>query len=243
MKNISEIRKEWFLEQLEALKKSGMSYSEIAKRLDMLPQSLNNIRNASRGASEKLVQKFCKEFSISHNDLLKRLKNYEHQDEKVPVVREPLVKSIDKKKIPLYDVGSIGGTNEKVATLDSVSSPVEWIDAGDWFPDATAAIRHYGDSMVEYPSGSILVLSKVQDRRLLVWGRNYCIETTEFRITKQLQDGGNDYLIGYSTNKDTYPDGKQIHPPVYIPKDETLLAIYLVLGYVLRKNIAMNPYR
>ena len=140
-----------------------------------------------------------------------------------------------KKKIPLYDdVSSIGGTNI-VANTSAVSVPSEWIDAGDWFVDATAAIRHYGDSMNEYPSGSILVLRKVNDWRLLVWGRNYCVETTEFRVTKQLQDGGDSHVIGYSTNKDTYPDGRQIHAPIYIPKDNTLLAIYIVLGCVTKE--------
>ena len=80
-------------------------------------------------------------------------------------------------------------------------APSELIDAGDWFPEATAAIRHYGDSMIEYPSGSILALKRVEDNRLIIWGRNYSIETTEFRITKRLQDGGEDYILAYSSNE------------------------------------------
>lgn len=54
--------------------------------------------------------------------------------------------------IPFYnDVASIGGNNE-------------YVDTGDWFKDATAAIRHYGESMVEYQNGCILALKEVLGR-------------------------------------------------------------------------------
>lgn len=138
-----------------------------------------------------------------------------------------------KKLIPFYDdVSTIGGLNDRVANTDP-NPPSEWIDAGDWFPEATAAIRHYGDSMVEYPSGSILALKRVNDKRLIMNGRNYVIETTEYRVTKQLQLDG-DCFMAYSTNRETYPDGRQIHSPFPIPKDE-VRHIYLVLGCVTKE--------
>ncbi len=140
-----------------------------------------------------------------------------------------------KKKIPFYDdVATIGGTNHLVANDNPEAIPSEWIDAGDWFPEATAAIRHYGDSMIEYPSGSILALKRVNDHRLIIWGRNYSIETTEFRITKRLQDGGDDYILAYSSNVSTNPDGTLIHSPIRIPKD-TIRHIDLVLGCVTKE--------
>ena len=120
-----------------------------------------------------------------------------------------------------------------VANLDN-TSVAEYIDTGDWFKEATAAIRHYGDSMVEYPSGSILALKRVYDLNLLIWGRNYCIETTEFRITKRLQDGGEDYILAYSSNTETYPDGTLIHSPIKIPK-VSIRHIDLVLGCVAKE--------
>lgn len=140
---------------------------------------------------------------------------------------------IKKKLIPFYDdVSTIGGLNDRIATADT-NNPTEWIDAGDWFPEATAAIRHYGDSMVEYPSGSILALKRVNDLRLIMNGRNYVIETTEYRVTKQLQDEG-DHFMAYSTNRETYPNGHQIHAPFPIPKD-AILHIDLVLGCVTKE--------
>lgn len=138
------------------------------------------------------------------------------------------------RRIPLYDSVSIGGNKDVVANVDEGGHVSEWIDAGDWFPEATAAIRHYGDSMVEYPSGSILALKRVNDGRLIINGRNYVIETTEFRVTKQLQYDGGDFIMAYSSNRDTYPDGRQVHSPIRIPV-ETVRHIDLVLGCVTKE--------
>ena len=138
-----------------------------------------------------------------------------------------------KRKIPLYDNPTIGGVNEMAAPVDDVATPSEWIDAGDWFPTATSAIHHYGESMVEYPSGCILALKRVNDPTLLINGENYVIETDEFRVTKQIQDDG-DFITAYSTNRETYPDGRLIHAPFQIPKDR-IRHLDLVLGCVIRK--------
>src|SRR5690606_13818482 len=84
-------------------------------------------------------------------------------------------------KIPLYeDVSTIGGTN-MVAEPNSVYYPAEYIDAGDLFPGATAAIRHYGESMIEYRSGCILLLKEVS-KEFFIWGEDYVIELPEFKI-------------------------------------------------------------
>lgn len=138
------------------------------------------------------------------------------------------------KRIPLYDdAATIGGYNDVVANVDDEARVTEWVDAGDWFPAATSAIHHYGDSMTEYPSGCILALKRVNDPRLLINGENYVIETDEFRVTKQIQDDG-DSIMAYSTNRETYPDGRLIHAPFRIPK-EAIRHIDLVLGCVIRK--------
>jgi len=138
-----------------------------------------------------------------------------------------------KKKIPLFDDATIGGVNEQVACVEDSARPTEWIDAGDWFPTATSAIHHYGDSMREYPSGCILALKRVNDCRFLLNGENYVIETDEFRITKRILDDGDD-IIAYSTNQETYPDGRLIHAPIRIPK-EAIRHFDLVLGCVITK--------
>lgn len=144
---------------------------------------------------------------------------------------------LGKKKnlIPFYDdVASIGGVNTISASMEGHMPSNEWIDAGDWFLDATAAIRHYGESMKEYPSGCILALKELHDQRQIIWGKNYCIETNEMRVTKRLQAGTDEYLMAYSTNTETYPDGHLIHEPFRIYKD-TIRRIFMVIGCVIKE--------
>jgi hypothetical protein len=144
---------------------------------------------------------------------------------------------ISNKLIPFYDdIATIGGANSNAANMQGTSSPTEYIDAGDWFREATAAIRHYGDSMTEYPPGCILALKEVQERQLIIWGKDYVIETSEYRITKRVQRGDSDaYIKAYSSNAETYPDGKLIHEPQDIAWKH-IRRIFIVLGYVVKKN-------
>ena len=145
-----------------------------------------------------------------------------------------MLKKESGRRIPLYnDTQTIGGYNDMVANVDEAVRITEYIDAGDWFPAATSAIHHYGASMIEYPSGCILALKRVDDPRLLVNGEHYVIETSEFRVTKQIVDKG-DYIMAYSTNKETYPDGELIYAPFAIPKQD-IRHMDLVLGCVIKR--------
>ena len=133
--------------------------------------------------------------------------------------------------IPFFDdVYSVGGDNEFRASVDNNGYSVEMVNTGDWFKSATAAIRHVGDSMVEYPAGSILAVRRVDDINLLVNGKAYVIETTEYRVTKLIRDEG-EYLMAYSTNTATHPDGSLIYAPMRIPKN-SIRRIDIVLGCV-----------
>lgn len=141
-----------------------------------------------------------------------------------------------KNLIPLYDdVSTIGGTS-MVADISGVSTPSEYIDAGDWFSGVTAAIRHYGDSMVEYPNGCILALRQLHEQSSIVWGRNYVVETSEIRVTKRLQTCKDDEncIMAYSTSPETYPDGQLIHEPFKIRKND-IRKVFLVLGRVVKE--------
>lgn len=137
-----------------------------------------------------------------------------------------------REKIPFYnDTPKSDNPNTITENLDNNLS---YVDAGDWFEGATSAIRHYGENMTEYPNGSILVLKKVQDIKLLIFGKNYSIETTEFRITRRLQDGGDDFILAYSTNNETNLDGTPMYPPVKIPKS-SIIRIDLILGRIIKE--------
>ena len=60
--------------------------------------------------------------------------------------------------VPFYDDVITKGSGGGSGLYDSEGShyPTEYIHTGGWFNNATGAIRHYGDSMIEYPSGCIL---------------------------------------------------------------------------------------
>ncbi len=148
-----------------------------------------------------------------------------------------------RKMIPLYDdVATIGGSDIS-ADVSGVSRANEYIDAGDWFSDVTAAIRHYGTSMSEYPNGCILALRKLNDPRSIVWGRNYVVETNETRVTKRLQTCLDDdtCIMAYSTNTETYPDGRLVHEPFKIYKED-IRRIFLVLGRVVKEYSSAPVY-
>ncbi|MDY3363306.1 peptidase S24 [Riemerella anatipestifer] len=218
------------------------------------------------GATERVVQfieykgiskyKFCKDLGFSNKfldnssnmgtDKACKILHYfpEINPEWLLTGKGEMIKSkqggeVEKSKnlIPFYDdVATIGGTDLVADTYNVVSVATDYIDAGDWFPSATAAIRHYGTSMVEYPNGCILALKRIYDTNSIVWGRNYVIETDEIRVTKRMQTCKTDdeCIMAYSTNTETYPDGQLVHEPFKIRK-ENIRRIFLVLGRVVKE--------
>ena len=141
----------------------------------------------------------------------------------------------EKNLIPFYsNVISVGGINERLANVDDTQTEnvdAQMIDTGDWFRSATSAIVQYGDSMVEYPHGSILAVRRLTDMRNITTGKSYVIETSDFRVTKQLVDADPKFFMAYSTNTELRPDGTLVHAPFKIYK-ELIRHIDVVLGCV-----------
>lgn len=159
----------------------------------------------------------------------------EDKQSKLQKIREIADTSTKKNNlIPFYeDVATIGGTSISADT-SAVANTTTYIDAGDWFKgEVSAAIRHYGDSMVEYSNGCILALKTITNQRNIVWGHNYVVETDEIRVTKRLQTCPEDKncIMAYSTNTETYPDGTLIHEPFKIHKED-IKRIFLVIGSI-----------
>lgn len=205
-----------------------MSQAAFEKQVGLSNGYVNNI---VRSPSDKIIQRITQVEEFSDlNPVWLRMGVGD-------MLKDGEAKSLNESNlIPFYDdISTIGGLNDQVAEPGPVYRPSEYINTGDWFRDATAALRHYGCSMVEYPSGCILALKEVRDKNLLIWGEDYVIETSEYRITKRVQRGvTKEYITAYSTNPDTYPDGRLIHEPIEIPIDSA--QFLLVLGYVVKKK-------
>jgi phage repressor protein C with HTH and peptisase S24 domain len=148
----------------------------------------------------------------------------------------------DKKRIPLYDTVTVGGTGV-VAEMNGGSEPAEMIDAGDWFRDSTGAMRVHGESMYpKYQSGSIVVFKEVKNRNLIVFGEDYIIETSEYRIIKRIQKGQNkDSIIACSYNEESDKFGQPIHQSLEIDMKD-IARIFRVLGCVIRNESSRIVY-
>ena len=202
------------------IKEKGLNDNIVTKDCALSVGALNKARKGTTNLGLKAVERILKIYNDINREWL--------------LTGEGEMIRGAKRRIPLYDNDvTIGGVDAMTANVGDSARPTEWIDAGDWFPNATSAMHHYGDSMTEYPSGCILALKRVNDPTLLINGENYVIETDEFRITKQLQDEG-DCIVAYSSNRETYPDGRLIHAPIRIPK-EAIRHLDLVLGCVIKR--------
>lgn len=148
-----------------------------------------------------------------------------------------IYKRANGKMIPFYDAETTGGFEGAVSSSSGEARLVGYINAGDWFDGReTAAIRHVGDSMTEYPNGCILAVREVRNRGLLVPGKNYVIETDEYRVTKRVQRGSSrDTIALYSTNRETYADGRLIHEPFEVNLED-VRRIFTVLGYIVNQQ-------
>ncbi|MDR2207122.1 MAG: helix-turn-helix domain-containing protein [Flavobacteriaceae bacterium] len=223
---------------------------DIVEKTGLKKSNISNYMNGKLEPSENFINDFEKCYNVNLDDFADSEMLKENPPEKNESVGDvqfyyPENTPAGRRLIPLYDSSSTVGSNPKsgiVAETEADNYVSEWIDPGDWFKNATAAIRHYEDSMIEYPSGCILALKEVKERQLIIWGSDYVIETNEYRITKRVQRGNDEkHIRAYSSNTETYPDGRLVHEPLDIDWND-VGRIFLVLGYVIKKGSGTMVY-
>ncbi|TDL99590.1 MAG: hypothetical protein C4K58_06780 [Flavobacteriaceae bacterium] len=215
------------------------SFNEVAKNEGITITKLEQKLGASKGV---LSRALSNNSDIQSKWLTKLVENYpQYNPEWLITGNGSMLKTNTenpeppKNMVPFYDdVHSVGGTQQLANTDASYITNVK-IDAGDWFSGATAAIRHYGDSMVEYKYGCTLVIREIRDRNEIVWGRNYVVETDEMRITKKIVEFDDKHIMCYSTNNETFPDGTLIHQPIKVKKTN-IRHLSRVLGSVNKEE-------
>ena len=213
----------------------GVSKYRFSQETGVSEVVLHNITKGKNNPSFEFIQKILNKYDAVNADWLINGIGEMLKSEQVQFY-SPENAPQNKRLIPLFDdVQTIGGS-DTVALTEANRAPAEWIDPGDWFKAATHAIRHYGESMAEYPKGCILAIKEVKDRRLIIPGKDYVIETAEYRVTKKIQFGNDSkYIVAHSTNSERYDDGSLVHQPFNIYWD-LIDNIYEVLGYVVKKG-------
>ncbi|MDA6072051.1 LexA family transcriptional regulator [Flavobacterium sp. AC] len=207
--------------------------ADLAKKLGYSKSSFSQIINEKVPLSTKFIETLC-----NANENINKVWITDLKGTMLKSTSNLLSNREDKKLIPFYD-GVVTAGMQEIAIMDATQhQPAEMIDAGDWFRDATAAMRVHGDSMYpEYKSGSIAALREVKNKRLVVYGQDYLIETTEYRVIKRLQKSDiPQNWLACSVNEEKYESsGRLIHEPFDVHIDD-VTRLYQVLGNVKRNQ-------
>lgn len=214
------------------IKYKGLTMKEFESLADL---STGYVTSMRKSFGEQKLSNVLKAFPELNRDWLlygegEMLKTEKPQEEIKEVPFEDAHKYPKGVLIPYFaDTHTRGGLTDRQAPTDIEERVTSYIESGSLFANATSAIKHFGDSMVEYPSGCVLFCRKVENPSLLVNGAPYVIETTEYRVTKKIHDKGN-FIRAFSTNEQKFPDGSLIYEPFDIPKNE-IIRMHQILGY------------
>lgn len=211
MEEISAIKRRWLEEQISSLSAKGVSKAEIARRLDMIPQSLNNILKGARGVSDAFLDKFIKAFDISQIELFP-----------VGVAKEAA--QTNAASIPLIPYDAIAG----YGSFDFQDLPVEDFYTVSELRGADFLIRVKGDSMTpKYSGGDIVACKKIDMITFWQWHKIYAICTRNQGILiKRVEEyPGNPAFITLVSENPRY-HAFQIH-------EDEIVSAALVLGAIV----------
>jgi len=126
--------------------------------------------------------------------------------------------------VPVLPIAALGGglsISESINMYDCERSisPI---------PGSTMIVPVYGDSMEpEYPSGSRVVVRKVDESIFVEWGKAYVVDTKNGAILKKIrQCQEKDYLLCCSVNSDYEP---------FVVAKKDILGLYKVLMVMAMK--------
>ncbi len=191
MSNSTEIRNEWFIQQVREQELKGMSQAEIASQLEVKPQYLNAIINGRRNASEKFVAKYCERFGVNLNDLLNRMKDYIGGSiikENENPIHIPFLKGIDIPggAVPYWDLPVSAG--KSVIEMVDKKEPDGYIKDLPGLDLAENILPVSGMSMEpEVSEGALIGVRKMNSYETLNTSRIYLIITTEDRMIKRIE--------------------------------------------------------
>ncbi len=217
MKRISVLKKEWFDAELSNLKKQGISRAEIARKMGILPQTLNNVINGTRGISDDFLDKFIATFNISQLELVKRNDGIQPI---TPIDHRFILRTdhkLESQDIPLYDLSATAGL--MAIFNDNHISPDDYLRIPN-LPPVDGAIYVRGESMTPLlKSGDIIIFKRLAlSLDSILWGQIYLLSFTA---------GGDFFTVVKYIQKSDTPDCIRLvsHNDRFQPKDIPLSSI------------------
>ena len=196
---------------------TGMSFNKLAEYIGIkTSQTLYDIKSGKHGISKDLAEKIqAKYLNINtswlltgEGEMLKSQSGGVVNDE----AGESEVSVEHVRLLPLYAQG--GSLNDFTVTVkdsdcEKVLSPVKGADF---------AIQVHGDSMSpEYPSGSLILIKKINEAAFIEWGKSYVLDTVNGSVVKMVVPSDKEGCIRcVSINPD----------PRYAPFDVPLSSVF-----------------
>lgn len=170
---------------LEFIKFKGLTMKAFEQRCDLSTGYVTSMRKGY--GSEKLnnvltaFPELNREWLLyGEGDMLSSSSSAQPQ----PSVKNERVADDEVYKVPLVPISALGGSlNDFNTTVcrddcETVISPIKDIDM---------AIKISGDSMEpEYPSGSTVLIKKINEHAFLEWGKVYVLSTCNGTVIKRL---------------------------------------------------------
>lgn len=189
---------------IEYLKREGIvrSQKEVAEKMETTPP---NVSSAVNGVETVLTKSFLQRFNRAFNYQFNEGWLIDGEGDMLTsnATTNDVFGVIDYETYLLPQSamgGSLSGFAEDGVTLqncEKVISPIKGIDF---------AISIYGDSMTpEYPSGSRVLIKKIDPSVFIDWGKVYVLDTSNGVIIKELHKNEKE---GYVTCHSINPDPK-----------------------------------
>lgn len=171
-------------EVISFLKEERVIYNEsdFAKQIEIGKSFLSDIKAGRKALSEQLVLKICKiEPRINRTWLLTGEGDMLTGEQ----AEQTIQSSIDDiHLIPLLPVSAQGGSlndfvvSIKESSCEKIISPIKGADY---------AMSVSGESMApEYPSGSQILIKRIDEKAFIDWGRVYVLDTCNGTVIKRL---------------------------------------------------------
>lgn len=193
----------------EILKEKNITQSTVAEALNIKPNNLVRYDNLQKRSFEE-VATISKATGIDISELIGCNLTTTTNEDKGGYITYLL---------PMSAMGgSLTGFAEQGVVLqncEAIVSPIENVDF---------AITVYGDSMApEYPSGSRILIKKINPNLFIDWGKVYVLDTPNGVVVKEIHESDKEgYVSCYSIN----PDPK--FRPFDVPANE-IFGMYRVL--------------